>query len=59
MLVIINHTAAKAKLAWPKIQEQFKSAQLDYELYETKSAGDATTRTRAAVSLFSNFSSRW
>ena len=48
-LVIINHAAAKAKLAWPQIKKQFDSARLKYELYETKAAGDATTTTRAAL----------
>ena len=48
-LVIINNTAAKAQRAWPIIREQFTAAGLDFEAYETKSAGDATTKTRAAL----------
>ena len=48
-LIIINPAAAKAKRSWPVIQEQLRSAGLEYELYETKCAGDATTKTRDAL----------
>ena len=51
-LIIINPAAAKAKRFWPLIQEKLRSAGLQYELYETKCAGDATTKTRTA--LYSN-----
>lgn len=49
MLVIINPLAAKARLAWPRIQGQLDAAGLEYQAYETTSAGDATTRVRAAL----------
>jgi YegS/Rv2252/BmrU family lipid kinase len=49
MLVIINPLAAKARLAWPRIQEQLDAAGLEYQAYETTSAGDAATRVRAAL----------
>lgn len=48
-LIIINHTAAKAKRSWPTIQQELSSAGCQYEFYETKSASDATTKTRAAL----------
>jgi YegS/Rv2252/BmrU family lipid kinase len=49
VLIIINHAAAKARSVWPTIQEQLCSAGVQYESYETKCAGDATIRTRAAI----------
>jgi YegS/Rv2252/BmrU family lipid kinase len=49
-LVIINNTAAKARRAWPIIHKQLNAAQLAYQVYETKAAGDATEKTRAALS---------
>ena len=48
-LVIINNAAAKARRVWPIIQKQLNDSGLDYEAYETKAAGDATTQTRSAL----------
>jgi len=48
-LVIINNTAAKARRVWPMIQKQLNNRGLHYEAYETKSAGDAITKTRSAL----------
>jgi len=48
-LVIINNAAAKARRAWPIIRKHFDEAGLEYETSETKSVGDATVRTRAAL----------
>ena len=48
-LIIINPLAAKARLAWPRIQQQLDAAGIEYQAYETTSAGDATTRVRAAL----------
>jgi YegS/Rv2252/BmrU family lipid kinase len=48
-LIIINNTAAKARRAWPFIQKQLDESGLDYEAYQTKAAGDATTKTRLAL----------
>ena len=48
-LVIMNNTAAKARRAWPVIKKEFESANFNYELYETRVAGDATTKTRSAL----------
>jgi len=47
-LLIINPAAAKARSAWATIQNQLNTAGLEY--YETKAPGDATLRTRAALS---------
>ncbi len=48
-LVIINPLAAKARRSWPTIQKQLDAARVEYQTYETNSAGDATSRTRAAL----------
>ena len=48
-LIIINRTAAKARRVWPTIKNQLDAARVEYQAYETKSTGDATTQTRAAL----------
>lgn len=52
-LIIVNHAAAKARHAWPvvheQLREQLQAVQLDFDVYETTRAGDATVRTRAAL----------
>ena len=48
-LIIINNTAAKTRLAWPRVRGLLESAGLTYESYETSEPGDATLRTRAAL----------
>lgn len=48
-LIIINHAAAKARRVWPTIKQQLDAARVEYQAYETKSPGDATTQTRAAL----------
>ena len=48
-IVIINNAAAKARRAWPIIKQQFDRAKITYDAYETKSAGDATYKTREAL----------
>jgi len=49
VLLIINNAAAKARQAWPLIQNQLNEAGLSYQAYETKEAGDATLKTREAL----------
>jgi diacylglycerol kinase (ATP) len=49
-LIIINHAAAKARRVWPTIKKQLDAAGVEYQAYETKSPGDATVKTRAALS---------
>lgn len=48
-LIIINHTAAKSRRLWPIIRTNLKQSKLEYDVYETKSRGDATLRTRSAL----------
>ena len=48
-LIIINHSAARARRLWPTIQKQLDAAGVEYQAYETKAPGDATIRTRAAL----------
>jgi diacylglycerol kinase family enzyme len=48
-LVIINHAAARARRAWPGILYALKRAGIRFDAHETRHAGDATTRTRAAL----------
>ena len=48
-LIIINHAAARARRAWPAIQEQLDAAGVEYQPHETTSPGDATVQTRVAL----------
>jgi diacylglycerol kinase (ATP) len=48
-LVIINPSAARARRAWPKVCAALREDGLDFDVYETAFAGDATVRTRDAL----------
>jgi diacylglycerol kinase (ATP) len=48
-LIIINNVAAKARRAWPRIKARLDDSGSRYDLYETKSAGDATKQTSVAL----------
>jgi diacylglycerol kinase (ATP) len=48
-LVIINPNAAKTRHAWPIVQKQLHQAGIEYQVYETTAAGDATTHTRQSL----------
>ena len=48
-LIIINHSAARARRLWPTIQKQLDAARVEYQAYETKAPGDATRQTREAL----------
>ncbi|MEP6742209.1 MAG: diacylglycerol kinase family protein [bacterium] len=48
-LIIVNSVAAKAQRTWPVVRERLASGGLEFEIHETTSAGDATTKTRAAL----------
>lgn len=48
-LIIVNHAAARARHAWPVVREQLERAGVAFGFYQTTHAGDATTRTRAAL----------
>jgi YegS/Rv2252/BmrU family lipid kinase len=49
MLIIINPLAAKARRAWPKFSKALDAAGIQYQTHETISAGDATVKTRSAL----------
>jgi diacylglycerol kinase (ATP) len=48
-LIIVNNAAAKAQRAWPVVREQLSSNRIEFDVYETTRAGDATTKTQAAL----------
>ena len=48
-LIIINHSAARARRLWPTIRKQLDAARVEYQVHETKAPGDATLQTRAAL----------
>jgi diacylglycerol kinase (ATP) len=48
-LVIINPAAARARRAWPKARAALLEAAVEFEVYETAFAGDATQATRRAL----------
>jgi YegS/Rv2252/BmrU family lipid kinase len=48
-LIIINHSAARARRLWPTIQKQLDAARVEYQAYETQGPGDATIKTREAL----------
>ena len=48
-LIIINNAAAKARQAWPTVREKLLDAEVEFDFHETSQAGEATTRTRAAL----------
>ncbi|MCA1592365.1 MAG: hypothetical protein LC754_06890 [Acidobacteria bacterium] len=49
MLVIVNHAAARARRAWPKISDALIRGGVRFDLHETRHAGDAQERTRVAL----------
>ena len=48
-LIVINHSAARARRLWPTIKKQLDAARVEYQAYETKGPGDATIKTRDAL----------
>ena len=48
-LIIVNHAAAKARRAWPVVRDMLDAAGVAFDAYETTAIGDATLRTRAAL----------
>ena len=49
LLVIINNAAAKARAAWPRVQEELSAANISFAFHETKHVGDATNVVREAL----------
>ena len=48
-LIIINRRAARAARAWPTVKELLTRKGIRFDAHETARAGDATTKTRAAL----------
>src|SRR4030095_16950662 len=48
-LIIANHVAAKARHRWPRVRALLEQNHIQFDLYETNHAGDATTKTRDAL----------
>src|SRR6185369_5845347 len=48
-LIIINHSAARARRLWPSIKQKLDATGVEYQAYETKAPGDATAQTRASL----------
>ena len=49
LLVIINHAAGRARRAWPQIKNTLQAKGIRFDEHATTHAGDATTKTRAAL----------
>jgi YegS/Rv2252/BmrU family lipid kinase len=48
-LIIINNAAAKARKAWPILQERLLKEGVEFDFHLTAKAGDATIQTREAL----------
>ena len=48
-LIIINNAAARARRSWPIVRRKLVAAGLEFDSHETSRAGNATSRTRAAL----------
>ena len=48
-LIIINNAAAKARKAWPILQERLRKEGVEFDSYLTAKAGDSTIQTREAL----------
>jgi diacylglycerol kinase family enzyme len=49
LFVVVNHTAARARLAWPRVREALKGAGVPFEAHESARPGETEERTRAAL----------
>ncbi|MBV9924509.1 MAG: diacylglycerol kinase family lipid kinase [Acidobacteria bacterium] len=49
LFVIINHTAARARKAWPRVREALEGAGVAFEAHESTRQGETEERTRAAL----------
>src|SRR5436305_9290088 len=50
ILVIINPASARSRRAWPEIKNRLTENGILFDAYETAHAGDATEKTRDALS---------
>jgi len=48
-LVIFNNAAARVRQVWPHVERALTDNGINFEAHKTAHAGDATTRTRAAL----------
>jgi diacylglycerol kinase (ATP) len=49
LFVIVNHTAARARLAWPRVREALVGAGVPFEVHESARQGETEEYTRAAL----------
>lgn len=49
LFVVVNHTAARARLAWPRVREALAGAGVPFEAHESTRPGETEERTRAAL----------
>ena len=49
LFVIINHTAARARDAWPRVRESLVRAGVEFEAHESTRQGETEERTREAL----------
>lgn len=48
-LIIVNNVAAKARITWPIVTDRLGEAGIEHDVYHTTGAGDATRKTREAL----------
>jgi diacylglycerol kinase (ATP) len=49
LFVIVNHTAARARAAWPRVREALTRAGVEFEAHESTRQGETEERTRDAL----------
>src|SRR5215207_2628247 len=49
LFVVVNHTAARARGAWPRVRDALTRAGVEFEAHESTQEGETEERTRAAL----------
>ena len=49
LFIVVNHTAARARAAWPRVREALGRAGIAFEAHESTRPGETEERTRAAL----------
>lgn len=49
LFVVVNHTAARARAAWPRVREALARAGVEFEAHESTRQGETEEHTRAAL----------
>lgn len=49
LFVVVNHTAARAREAWPRVRVELERACVPFEAHESTRQGETEERTRAAL----------